>query len=140
MTDWISCRRLTRSSAILDPLSRVPDSAGVGSLSRRGRPRPSLLLEIAYGDPVQGHGVRRHAVRVLVLERGVAAAEMPGDDQPPPLDHLGVGRREFFRGVVALVDHHALVLTREVVLDDPAVHGRVGDGLPEAPERALETG
>src|SRR5262245_50558281 len=93
-------------------LRTVADSGG-GS----GLPGPGLLLHGAHGDPAERHGVRIEAVGVPVLEERAAAAVVLGDHETPPLDHLGVGGRELLRRVVALAQHDALVLAREVVLD-----------------------
>src|SRR2546426_6319877 len=102
----------------------------------RLRLRPRLFLQIAHGHAAERHVVRREAVGVPVVELGVAPAEVPGDDQPAPLDDFGIGPGELLRRVVALVEHHALVLTREVVLDDPPVERAVEKPLPEPLERA----
>src|SRR5215475_12620383 len=108
-------------------------SAGYG---RRGSDPacPHVLLDIAHGHALQRHRVGGEIVGVPVLEGRRAPAEVTGDHEPSPLDHLGVGGRELLRRVVALIDHHALVLAGEVVLDDPPVHGRVADSVPQAAE------
>src|SRR5215470_1945691 len=108
-------------------------SAGHG---RRGSDPacPHVLLEVAHGHALQRHRVGGEIVGVPVLEGRRAPAEVTGDHEPSPLDHLGVGGRQLLRRVVALIDHHALVLAGEVVLDDPPVHGRVADSVPQAAE------
>src|SRR5882672_1502253 len=111
----------------------------IGGTCRSGglRRRPRLHLGESDGDAIQRHLVRRQAIGVPIFELGVAPAEVLGDHETTPLDHLGVGPRELLRRVVALVEHDRLVLAREVVLDDPAVQRAVEEPLPETLERAL---
>src|SRR5262249_35230524 len=134
--DCIRRRRVILAESGAAPLSSVA-IVSPRPLWRRRRAPAHLLLEIPHRDAVERHGAGREIVGIPVLERRLPAAVVTGDDEAAPLDHLGVRRGELLRRVVPLVDHHGLVLPREVVLDDPPVDEVIRELVPQPSEPAL---